>query len=653
MDKLELIKPNDFITTDAPPPSSIQNEEKNNNKNMCYHCSECSSLIEILSINENNNIIEFKCIKNHGKLIMTINDYLEKMEKYNYNNNIYEEICKIHNKKYVSYCFNCNIHLCEECLKSRIHIDHNKNNILEIKPIKEELEIIKEIIDSYKMKIETLKNEKLIHSKELEILLNQKKMKENKLIEEKIRINKQNEEKELKVNNDKYLSDIEEMKVKFQYEIKLRKEQLKKENNETIKKFKTLNEKDYNIHKFNIEEMNKKFNEEIKNKEYDSKIINFSNLKRLIEIIYNIYNTNNNNYFAAINVNNILLSYHTNEYITKNIMKYILKDKYNELTKLIFQRENKENNVILPESKENNLIHKINEDYENKIKEIKEGIEILKKKYENDINNIKNEYNKKIEKIKEECHKILKGVKAEKGRHLYKEFLKAIEEKVDEITIVYKVDKNENIIKIFGSDFVKNNQDNCKIIYNSKEYDLQEEFEIKDKNKENLEIKLKGILNITNMKSIFSGCTSLILLPDFSKWDTTNVTNMSHIFNKCTSLTSIPDISEWNTNNVTSMCGMFCRCTSIENLPDISNWNTSKVTDMCGMFRECTSLSSLPDISKWNTSKVKDMNAMFYKCSSLTVLPDISKWNINKVKDMYSMFGECNEFLNIPNKFNK
>ena len=27
-----------------------------------YNCSECSSLIEIISINDDNNIIEFKCL---------------------------------------------------------------------------------------------------------------------------------------------------------------------------------------------------------------------------------------------------------------------------------------------------------------------------------------------------------------------------------------------------------------------------------------------------------------------------------------------------------------------------------------------------------------------------------------------------------------
>ena len=97
-----------------------------------YNCTECQSFIEILSINEDSNIIEFKCLNkdnNHEKKIMPIKEYLYKMEKFKQKN--IEDKCKEHkNKKYVSYCLDCNRHLCEECLKSRSHINHNKNNIM-------------------------------------------------------------------------------------------------------------------------------------------------------------------------------------------------------------------------------------------------------------------------------------------------------------------------------------------------------------------------------------------------------------------------------------------------------------------------------------------------------------------------------------------
>ena len=131
--------------------------------NIYYNCTECSSMIEILSINEENNIIEFKCLKEHEKKVMPIKEYLSKMNK-NKQKNINEDRCKEHlsfkDNRFVSYCFDCNRNLCKECLKSRSHINHNKNNIIEIKPTKEELNIIEEIIKDYKKKIENLKNEK-------------------------------------------------------------------------------------------------------------------------------------------------------------------------------------------------------------------------------------------------------------------------------------------------------------------------------------------------------------------------------------------------------------------------------------------------------------------------------------------------------------
>ena len=43
---------------------------------------------------------------------------------------------------------------------------------------------------------------------------------------------------------------------------------------------------------------------------------------------------------------------------------------------------------------------------------------------------------------------------------------------------------------------------------------------------------------------------------------------------------------------------MFGVCSSLLSLPDISKWNTNKVSDMSKMFFECSSLSFLPDISK-------------------------------------------------------
>ena len=277
----------------------------------------------------------------------------------------------------------------------------------------------------------------------------------------------------------------------------------------------------------------------------------------------------------------------------------------------------------------------------------------------------------------------------------------------DEITIIYEIKKNKDSIKIFGEDFVNNNKNFCKFICDGKEYDLKETFNVKNYDKDILEIKLKGIMKITDMSCMFSQCSSLISLPDINKWNTINITNMGLIFAECSSLLYLPNISKWNTKNVTNMVGMFYNCSSLLSLSDLhkwntnnvikmkclfygclklkylsgisdwntsnvidmsfmfhsceslisltdlSNWDTSKVTYMNSMFSSCYSLKSLPDISKWNTSNVVDMKQMFYECKSLRNLPDISKWNIENVTNKEGMFHYCNESLNIPSKFRK
>ena len=102
-----------------------------------------------------------------------------------------------------------------------------------------------------------------------------------------------------------------------------------------------------------------------------------------------------------------------------------------------------------------------------------------------------------------------------------------------EINIIYNIDEDENIIQIFGSEFVKNNKKICKMIINNKEYEIIEYYNIKSTNNNILKIKLEGINNVTNMSFIFSGCTSLLSLPDISKWNTTNIINMSYMFFGC------------------------------------------------------------------------------------------------------------------------
>ena len=237
---------------------------------------------------------------------------------------------------------------------------------------------------------------------------------------------------------------------------------------------------------------------------------------------------------------------------------------------------------ILKEVIENmNIYYKINEDMINNYNSNNRNYEIiynLLKIKENDI--------------KEELKTIImKSNIKEKFNDIFNIYCKM---NINEINIAYKV--NEKKIRLFGGEFVDRNKDNCKIIIDRKEENLGEykEFGIFSKKKKELEIKLKGIMNITDLSDMFSDCNLLFYLPDISEWNTSNITNMSYMFNKCKLLSSLPDISKWNTSNVTNMQGIFRGCSLLLSLPDISKWNTTNVTDMSGMFEGCQKSLNIP-----------------------------------------------------------
>ena len=232
--------------------------------------------------------------------------------------------------------------------------------------------------------------------------------------------------------------------------------------------------------------------------------------------------------------------------------------------------------------------------------------------------------------------------------------------------MVYEIDKDQNIIRVLGEEFARNNKNKGIMIYKNKKYALKGLFQPFDIINNKLKIKMLLSKNCYNKSFMFSDCSSLLEI----KFNNNIYTNNDILFNAKNSLyVSIPETiqnekflninknilnnsSEWNTN-ISSMNNIFSNCILLTSLPDISNWDTSHVMDMSKIFYNCRSLTSLPDISKWNTNNVIDMNKMFYNCFSLLSLPDISKWNINNVNNMDKMFYFCLSLSlsSIPSKF--
>jgi len=58
------------------------------------------------------------------------------------------------------------------------------------------------------------------------------------------------------------------------------------------------------------------------------------------------------------------------------------------------------------------------------------------------------------------------------------------------------------------------------------------------------------------MRGIFSGCSSLISLPDISKWNTSNINDMRNLFSKCPNLQYLSD----NQNGIQVMLLIWIIC---------------------------------------------------------------------------------------------
>ena len=289
----------------------------------------------------------------------------------------------------------------------------------------------------------------------------------------------------------------------------------------------------------------------------------------------------------------------------------------------------------------------------NILNKVKENLEIYYKIYDDIINN--NEYNKnyymlnniydfKLNKDIKDIDEIINDnnicAQFEKIINLYTKMTEKntsnINDKRSEVKIQYKINSIDKKIKLFDINFINNNKKHCKFIYEGKENELREYFDLSNNyyQKDILEIQLIGIENATNLSFMFYECSSLLNIFGLYKLSTINITDISYMFYGCKSLMALPDISNWRTNNIIDMSYLFYECSSLGNLPDISKWNTNKVCNMSKMFTFCSSLESIPNISKWNTSNVTNMNNIFSFCKSLTSLPDISNWNTDNVFDL-------------------
>ena len=267
-------------------------------KDIGYCCSDCPSLIDILSINEKNDIIKFICSnkeKSHKKTLK-IKEYLEKIKNFKKNSGINSDTCKEHNKIYKSYCLDCSEHLCEECQKFGIHICHHKINVVEIEPIDEELKIIEKIIDYYTNRIGDFERKNITLSKRMKEILNFEEEKISKIKNQKIK--KLNDEKEnsLETNKKQYLEEIKIIKEKFEKALKLKKINYENRKNEIISEYKLSKEKINFLYAKKEKMFKKKIMDKFNYLDLKKEIEKFNNIKTL-EKNMNLFDIFNNIFF--------------------------------------------------------------------------------------------------------------------------------------------------------------------------------------------------------------------------------------------------------------------------------------------------------------------------------------------------------------------
>ena len=402
-------------SSEAPLPTPSETGETEELINNIYTiCPDCGSSIEILSINDNSSI-EYRCLNEKKKhtedtqFTKTIEEYLKKVKEIEDNN--FDEIkdkCHIENhnlNKYVSYCLDCRCHLCNECLKTKEHINHRKSNMIEIQPIEEEKELIKEVINDLKEKKKNLENSKKKETEKIDESLKKEQKEEKDIYENKIKDNKKEEEEELKENENKYSSDIENIKREYEEKLRIRKDQYLKDNEKIKGKYKLNREKFQAELNLKISKLKENCKLTKQNLGFTDKIKNNENMLKLNEIIYNTYDNFCNNYYNSMSINNLIL-YYSNNTEFNNKMKNKLGNKYEKIINIRKKKFDEEKQIKLEDElnktkEKNEELEKKNEELESRIKNIKEENKKLEKEKMDEIN-------EKYQKVNEMNEKFIK-----------------------------------------------------------------------------------------------------------------------------------------------------------------------------------------------------------------------------------------------------
>lgn len=165
-------------------------------------------------------------------------------------------------------------------------------------------------------------------------------------------------------------------------------------------------------------------------------------------------------------------------------------------------------------------------------------------------------------------------------------------------------------------------------------------------------LKNWGVLEAgVSLANAFAGCENLVITA-LDGFDTTGVTNMTSMFSGCSVLNNVDGIEDWDTSVVTLFGFTFSGCRLFNQ--DIGGWDTSSAVRMSHMFYRCDIFNQ--SLNDWDIPNVVYVDQMFRYCLALN--QPFDNWNAysNNFNGLQHTFSGCESFnqdlsgwLNGPN----
>lgn len=152
----------------------------------------------------------------------------------------------------------------------------------------------------------------------------------------------------------------------------------------------------------------------------------------------------------------------------------------------------------------------------------------------------------------------------------------------------------------------------------------------------------KALYGVLTADNIADYKNRIVYLP---KIDTSGVTNMNSMFSGCTSLLSIPQL---DTSSVTNIANAFKNCYSLVCVPPLI---LTEVRAAGNCFYNCYSLTHIADL---DLSNAYNMQSFLYGCCSLATFPKITFFanTSSRAVSFESLCGGCYSLVGFPSTEN-